>query len=96
MIADDGRRRARNLMHLHLMRRLVERGVPLDYADIVALEQRIERMRASFERPGIARYRLRLKYGRSSRVRVVYDVEYRCLLTAWMRPATRYTGGGTA
>lgn len=86
-------RAARNSIHAHLMQRVVRRGLPIDYADIVALEEHIERMRPAFEVAGQTRYCLRVKLPTGQRVRVVYDTEYRCLLTAWAKPRVRFTRG---
>lgn len=84
-LSADEIRNARNAMHLHLMRRVMSRGLPLDYADVVALEARLEASLPMFIRPGVTRYRLRLKYTRGQRVRVVYDSAFRCIVTAYVR-----------
>ncbi|MCR9218953.1 MAG: hypothetical protein NXI21_01885 [Alphaproteobacteria bacterium] len=82
-------REARNGCHLYLLTKVVERRLPLDLTDIVALEERIEQMRPTWETAGVERVRLRLKLTRGLRLRAVYDARLRCLLTIWVRPKDR-------
>ncbi|MEQ8605160.1 MAG: hypothetical protein RIB45_17750 [Marivibrio sp.] len=79
-------RQERNSCHLHLMTRVVQRRLPLDLADIVQLEERIERMRPTWDQDGLERIRLRVKLDCGLRLRVVYDAQLRCVLTIWVRP----------
>ena len=80
---------ARNRMHRHLMNRLIERRIPLDYLDVLTLERRIEKMHAAFVRPDQNRYRLTVTGLNNARYRVVYDARHRCLLTIWPRPTRK-------
>lgn len=79
----DAFRQCRNSIHKHLVSRLVDRDIPIDYAAIVRLENRLEQMRPAFEQPGRKRYRLTCVLGRDQHFSVVYDTEFRCLLTIW-------------
>lgn len=69
--------------HMHFLRRAAQRGLVLTARDIVRIEDLADRSRPAFERPGIARHLLTIRQDSGRRLRVVYDVEFRCLVSVW-------------
>ncbi|WP_316978028.1 hypothetical protein [Shumkonia mesophila] len=71
--------------HMHVMKRASQRGIVITADDIVRYEALMERARPAYERPGAARYLLTVKSAAGRRMRVVYDVELRCMVSVWHR-----------
>lgn len=67
--------------HIHVMTRAAQRGLVFTADDIVRVEELLDRARPAFERPDTARYRLTVKSAAGRRVRVIYDVQLRCLVS---------------
>ncbi len=72
----------RDLCRRHFIGRACERGIELTPAEARRLERRLGRARPAFLRPGVDRYRLRLKW-KNRRIVVVYDSRLGCLVTLW-------------
>lgn len=71
---------------LRLIQRAEQRGVEFSAEEIGRLEAAIEKLRPAFEMPDQDRYWITVKH-HGERVRVLYDIRLRCLVTVWRNRA---------
>jgi len=72
----------RIFQHLHFLRRIEERALPVSDARIGELEAFLKRARPAFEAPPRNRYAVRVRTSQG-RLRVIFDTQTETIVTAW-------------